>query len=54
MVNRCGHLCLVLQNRSIVKNVEMMIHDQNLPMFLWDYASSTTAYAQIEYWGQDY
>jgi transposase InsO family protein len=32
------------KNKSIVEVVKEMIHDQNLPMFLWAEASSTTVY----------
>jgi transposase InsO family protein len=32
------------KNRSIVEAVKAMIHDQNLPMFLWVEASNTTIY----------
>jgi transposase InsO family protein len=34
------------KNRSIVEVVKAMIHDQNLPMFLWAEASNTTVYVQ--------
>jgi transposase InsO family protein len=34
------------KNRSIVEVVKEMIHDQNLPMFLWEEASNTTIYVQ--------
>jgi transposase InsO family protein len=32
------------KNRSIVEASKAMIHDQDLPMFLWGEASSTTMY----------
>jgi transposase InsO family protein len=42
------------KNRSIVEVVKAMIHDQNLPMFLWAEASNTTVYVQnkvlTRYW----
>jgi transposase InsO family protein len=34
------------KNRSIVEATKAMIHDQNLPMFLWGEASNTTIYVQ--------
>jgi hypothetical protein len=34
------------KNRSIVEAVKAMIHDQSLPMFLWEEASNTTVYIQ--------
>jgi hypothetical protein len=34
------------KNRSIVEAAKAMIHDQNLPMHLWEKASSTAAYVQ--------
>jgi transposase InsO family protein len=32
------------KNRSIIEADKEMIHDQNLPMFLWAKASNTTVY----------
>ena len=34
------------KNRSIVEAVKAMIHDQHLPMFLWEEASMTIMYVQ--------
>jgi hypothetical protein len=34
------------KNRSIVEAAKAMIHDQNLPMHLWEEASSTVVYVQ--------
>jgi hypothetical protein len=34
------------KNRSIVEAAKVMIHDQNLPMHLWEEVSSTTVYVQ--------
>ena len=34
------------KNRSIVETVKAMIHDQHLPMFLWEEASMTVMYVQ--------
>jgi transposase InsO family protein len=34
------------KNRSIVEATKAMIHDQGLPMHLWEEASSTTVYVQ--------
>jgi transposase InsO family protein len=43
------------KNKSIVEVAKLMIHDQNLPMHLWEEASSTTCMSIIEvltrYWG---
>jgi hypothetical protein len=35
-----------MKNMSIMEVVKEMIHDQNLPMFLWAEASNTTVYVQ--------
>ena len=32
------------ENKSIVERVKVMIHDQHLPMFLWEEASMTLMY----------
>ena len=34
------------KNRSIVETVKAMIHDQHLPMFLWEEAFMTVVYVQ--------
>jgi hypothetical protein len=33
-------------NRSIVETIKAMIHDQHLPMFLWEEASMYVVYVQ--------
>ena len=45
LVNSCGQLCHVLQDMFIMKATKAMIHDRDLPMFLWEKESSTTVYA---------
>ena len=32
------------KNRTIMEAVKTMVHDQNLPMHLWDEATRTTMY----------
>ena len=34
------------KNKSIIEATKVMIHDQDLPMVLWEEASSTTVYVQ--------
>jgi hypothetical protein len=34
------------KNKSIVETVKAMIHDQHLPMFLWEEASMIVMYVQ--------
>ena len=34
------------KNRSIMEAVKVMIHDQDLPMYLWAEATMTTVYVQ--------
>ena len=34
------------KNRTIMEAAKAMIHDQSLPMFLWEEASRTTVYVQ--------
>jgi transposase InsO family protein len=34
------------KNRTIIKETKAMIHDQNLPMIMWEEESMTTMYVQ--------
>ena len=57
LVNSCGQLCHVLQDMFIMKATKAMIHDQDLPMFLWEKESILQFILRrgfiTRYWGQD-